>query len=213
MITNEAAAQKLAAWLLQIKAIKLQPEQPFQWSSGWLSPIYTDNRVTLSHPEVRNFIRRLFIEVVEARCLSTESISGVATGGIAHGVLLAQEWNCPFLYVRPSEKKHGIMNRIEGDLTGISESLVVEDLVSTGQSSLNAVGTLRSQGIQVNSMVSIFNYGFEESTHSFSKAGVQLYSLCSYDILLSKAQELGYISQDDLSALSSWRKSPSEWGR
>ncbi len=213
MIYNEDVALKVAEFLLQIKAIKLDPAKPYTWASGWLSPIYCDNRVTLSHPSIRNYIRQQFVEVVKSNIGTPGTVAGVATGGIAHGVLVAQELGVPFVYVRPESKKHGLGNQIEGQLVSTSGIVVVEDLVSTGKSSLAAVEALRSEGCEVKHMLAIFDYGFKQTEELFVKNKISLVSLCDYECLIKKAIELNYIGDAHLETLMSWRLNPSKWGK
>jgi orotate phosphoribosyltransferase len=213
MIYNDEVALTVAEFLLQIKAIKLEPTKPFTWASGWKSPIYCDNRVTLSYPTIRNFIRQKFVEIVETKMEKPATIAGVATGGIAHGVLVAQELGVPFVYVRPESKKHGLGNQIEGQLVTTAGVVVVEDLVSTGKSSLAAVEALRSEGCDVKHMLAIFDYGFNQTEALFQKSKIDLVTLCNYEHLVKKAVELDYINQSHLEALMSWRENPSEWGK
>jgi len=213
MIYSEEVALKVAEFLLQIKAIKLEPAKPFVWSSGWNSPIYCDNRVTLSFPTIRNYIRQKLSSAIEEKFGKPETIAGVATGGIAHGVLVAQELGVPFVYVRPESKKHGLGNQVEGHLVTTAGLVVVEDLVSTGKSSLAVVEALRKQGCDVKHMVSIFDYGFPETEALFKKHKVELISLSDYHFLIKKALELGYIKPDQMEVVLEWRKNPAEWGR
>lgn len=211
MIYSEEVALKVAEFLLQIKAIKLEPEKPFTWSSGWKSPIYCDNRITLSFPLIRNYIRQNLAAAIEAKFGKPETIAGVATGGIAHGVLVAQELGVPFIYVRPESKKHGLGNQIEGHLVSTADIVVVEDLVSTGKSSLAVVEALRSNGCEVKHMVSIFDYGFPEKEELFKKHKVELYSLSDYHSLVKKAIEMQYIKEDQMEVLLQWRNDPANW--
>jgi len=213
MIYNEEVALKVAEFLLQIKAIKLEPAKPFTWASGWKSPIYCDNRVTLSHPSIRTYIRQNFVNIVQDNLNKPGTIAGVATGGIAHGVLVAQELGVPFVYVRPESKKHGLGNQIEGQLVTTSDILVVEDLVSTGKSSLAAVDALRAEGCDVKHMLAIFNYGFEQTQELFNQHKIELITLCDYEHLIKKAAELEYVSNAHLETLMNWRTNPSEWGK
>lgn len=208
---NEVA-QKIAESLLQIKAIKLQPQKPFTWASGWKSPIYCDNRVSLSHPAIRTYIRQKLAEVVQDEFGSVEMISGVATAGIPQGVLVAQDLGLPFSYVRSSSKDHGRQNQIEGEIVSGQRVVVIEDLISTGQSSLKAVEALREAGCNVVGLVSIFNYGFEEAVENFKQAKLQVISLCDYDTLVDIAAKFNYIHQDDIDMLKSWKRNPAEWG-
>lgn len=213
MIYNEDVALKVAEFLLQIKAIKLEPTKPFTWASGWKSPIYCDNRVTLSHPSIRNYIRQQFSTIIKSQWGIPGTVAGVATGGIAHGVLVAQELGVPFIYVRPESKKHGLGNQIEGQLVSQSGLVVVEDLVSTGKSSLAAVDALKDAGCEVKHMVAIFNYGFQQTEELFKSHKMTLITLCDYDHLIKKAVELNYISNTHLETLMNWRKDPSNWGK
>ena len=201
----------VAALLLKCKAIILEPEQPFTWASGWKSPIYCDNRVTLSYPEVRNYIRDAFREVIETNFAPPDLIAGVATGAIAQGALVADSMHLPFVYVRPSAKEHGRQNLIEGRLQAGQKVLVVEDLISTGGSSLKAVAALREAGAEVLGMVAIFSYGFELAAENFRKAGVNLHTLTNYHVLIESALKAGAIQADQVELLQDWRKDPSSW--
>ncbi len=205
--------QKVAESLLQIKAIKLQPKTPFTWASGWKSPIYCDNRIALSHPSIRTYIRQKLSEVVHEEFGSVQMISGVATAGIPQGVLVAQELGLPFTYVRSDAKAHGRQNQIEGEVVEGQRVVVIEDLVSTGMSSLRAVKALREAGCDVVGLVSIFSYGFEEATRNFAEAKCRLISLCSYDSLIDFAIEHNYVQQTEAELLREWRLSPSTWGQ
>lgn len=211
MIYSEEVALKVAEFLLQIKAIKLEPEKPFTWSSGWKSPIYCDNRVTLSFPPIRNYIRQNLAMAIEHKFGTPETIAGVATGGIAHGVLVAQELGLPFVYVRPESKKHGLGNQIEGHLVTTAGIVVVEDLVSTGKSSMAVVDALRNAGCEVKHMISIFDYDFPQKTELFKKNKVELVSLSDYTTLVKKAVEMEYIKENQLDILMNWRNDPSNW--
>lgn len=202
----------MAEFLLQIKAVKLSPKKPFTWASGWKSPIYCDNRKTLSHPAVRTFIRQQFVHIINSEYGRPDMIAGVATGGIAHGALVAHDLGLPFIYVRSGAKDHGMKNQVEGDLTVGRSVVVVEDLVSTGQSSLNAVEALRAEGCEVKGMVSIFTYGFDEATKAFAKAKVPLHTLTNYSVLVDQALRDEYITEKDLLPLNEWRKDPANWG-
>lgn len=213
MIYSEEVALNVAEFLLQIKAIKLEPSNPFTWSSGWKSPIYCDNRVTLSYPLVRTYIRQQLVKAIEERFEKPQTIAGVATGGIAHGVLVAQEFGVSFVYVRPESKKHGLKNQIEGHLQHRNNVVVVEDLVSTGKSSLAVVDALRAEGCDVKYMAAIFNYGFEETQQLFKAHKVELVTLCDYAHLIRKALELDYIKQEQMDVLLLWRKDPANWGK
>jgi len=211
MIFDKNTAKKTAELLLQIKAIKLRPEEPFTWASGWNSPIYCDNRITLSYVMIRNYIRENLAKIILEKHGQPDMIAGVATGAIAHGVLVAQELGIPFIYVRPEAKKHGRQNQIEGFLDSGQNVVVVEDLISTGNSSLNAVNALREAGARVIGMVAIFNYGFKLAEKNFEKAHVELTTLSNYDNLLEQALETNFISTKQLTTLRSWREDPGEW--
>ncbi len=211
MIFEKNTAKKTAELLLQIKAIKLSPENPFTWASGWESPIYCDNRVTLSHVQIRTYIREHISKIIEEKYGKPDVIAGVATGAIAIGVLVAQELGVPFIYVRPEPKKHGRQNQIEGQIDKNQTVVVVEDLISTGKSSLNAVKALQEQGIRVKGMVAIFSYGFEFAVQNFIDAHVELTTLSDYNHLLQQAIETSYIAESELATLQGWRKNPSEW--
>ena len=206
-------ALKIAEFLLQIKAVKLSLKKPFTWASGWKSPIYCDNRKTLSYPAVRTYIRQQFVQVINHEFGRPDMIAGVATGGIAHGALVAHDMGLPFIYVRSAAKEHGMKNQVEGDLTTGRSVVVVEDLVSTGTSSLNAVHALRDAGCEVKGMVSIFTYGFDEAVANFEKEKVKLNSLSNYTALLEQAMHDSYITDKDMISLNEWRTSPSTWGR
>lgn len=204
-------ALKVAEFLLQIKAVKLSPKQPFTWASGWKSPIYCDNRKTLSFPAVRTYIRQQFVHVINSEFGRPDMIAGVATGGIAHGALVAHDLGLPFIYVRSGNKEHGLKNQVEGDITVGSSVVVVEDLVSTGGSSLNAVQALRDAGLEVKGMVSIFTYGFDQARDAFIDAKVKLHSLTNYSVLLDQALRSDYITEKDVVSLNEWRKDPASW--
>jgi len=211
MIMNKDTAKKTAELLLQIKAIKLQPNDPFTWASGWKSPIYCDNRTTLSFPKIRTYLRENLAKIIEQEYGKPDVIAGVATGAIAIGVLVAQQLNVPFIYVRPEPKSHGRKNQIEGFLEKNKSVVVVEDLISTGKSSLNAVEALREEGVNVKGMVAIFSYGFELATKNFEEANVKLNTLSDYDHLLEQSFDSNYISKNELFTLQQWRDNPSEW--
>jgi len=211
MIFDKNTAKKTAELLLSIKAIKLKPEEPFTWASGWSSPIYCDNRVTLSYIQIRNFIRENLSKIIEDKYGKPDVIAGVATGAIAIGVLVAQELGVPFIYVRPEPKKHGRKNQIEGFLDTGQNVVVVEDLISTGKSSLNAVKALRDADANVKGMVAIFNYGFDIAEKNFKKENLELTTLSNYANLLEQALETGFISEKQLTTLNAWRENPSEW--
>jgi len=201
----------IAGLLLQCNAIKLNPGNPFQWASGWKSPIYCDNRKTLAYPDIRNAIKYSFVELIKEKFLSTEAIAGVATGAIAHGSLVADVMGLPFMYVRSEPKGHGLENLIEGDPKKGQKVVVIEDLISTGGSSLKAVEALRNAGCDVLGMAAIFTYGFPKAGESFLASGCTLYTLSNYNALIELAIESGYIKSDMLTALQEWRQSPSTW--
>ncbi|HBI57817.1 MAG: orotate phosphoribosyltransferase [Duncaniella sp.] len=201
----------LAEKLLKISAIKLQPANPFTWASGWNSPIYTDNRKTLSYPEVRNFIKVELCRVIMESFETPDAIAGVATGAIAQGALVANSLGLPYVYVRSTPKDHGLENLIEGDLTPGQKVVVIEDLVSTGGSSLKAVEAIRNAGCEVVGMAAIFTYEFPVAVEAFKKAGVNLVTLSNYSALISAALETGFIHEDYVETLREWRKNPSEW--
>lgn len=211
MIMDKDTAKKTAELLLQIKAIKLQPNDPFTWASGWKSPIYCDNRTTLSFPQIRTYLRENLAKLIEQEYGKPDVIAGVATGAIAIGVLVAQHLNVPFIYVRPEPKSHGRKNQIEGYLEDNKNVVVVEDLISTGKSSLNAVIALKEAGANVKGMVAIFSYGFDIATKNFEKATVKLNTLSDYDHLLEQSLDSNYISQNDLQTLQQWRINPNTW--
>jgi orotate phosphoribosyltransferase len=212
-VFDQNIASEVAVKLLEIQAIRLQPEKPFTWASGWKSPIYCDNRLSLSFPEIRTFIKDSLVAAIKMYFNSTEAIAGVATAGIPQGALLADELQLPFLYVRSKPKGHGMENMIEGKITPGQKVVVVEDLVSTGGSSLKAISDLKEAGFEVLGMVSIFTYGFEIAKKNFEEAGVPLLCLSDYAAMLPKAVEKGYISGSVLSSLEEWRKDPSTWKR
>ncbi len=207
----EQIAKQVAEKLLQIKAIKLEPANHFTWASGWFSPIYCDNRKTLSFPEVRTFIKDAFVEVIKQKYSDFDVVAGVATGAIAQGALVAEALEKPFVYVRPKAKEHGMGNQIEGYLEEGKKVLVVEDLISTGGSSLKAVNALREANCEVVGMVAIFTYGFKKADDSFKEAKVDLTVLSSYDALIAQATETGYVSSDDVKLLQEWRLDPGNW--
>jgi orotate phosphoribosyltransferase len=211
MIFDKNTAKKTAELLLQIKAIKLDSKSPFTWASGWKSPIYCDNRITLSYVQLRTYLRENITKIIEEKYGKPDVIAGVATGAIAIGVLVAQELGVPFIYVRPEAKKHGRQNQIEGHVDKGQNVVVVEDLISTGKSSLNAVKALQDQDIKVKGMVAIFSYGFEFADQNFEKANVELTTLSDYEHLLQQAIETNYIAQNELETLENWRKDPSKW--
>ena len=211
MIFNKDTAKKTAELLLQIKAIKLQPNEPFNWASGWKSPIYCDNRTTLSFPQIRNYLRENLAKIIEEEYGKPDVIAGVATGAIAIGILVAQYLNVPFIYVRPEPKKHGRKNQVEGLLEPNKNVVVVEDLISTGKSSLNAVKAINEAGSVVKGMVAIFSYGFDIASENFAQNDVELTTLSNYTYLLEQASDSQYISEKELETLSEWRRDPKNW--
>ncbi len=206
MIYNKDIALKTAELLLKIKAVKLNPKDLFTWASGIKSPIYCDNRITLSYPEIRTFIRQNFVRAIQENNFEAEAIAGVATGGIAHGVLIAQELGLPFAYVRPDKKEHGLSNQIEGEVRQGQRVVVVEDLISTGGSSLNAVQALRDAGCNLKGMVAIFSYNLQKAEKAFKDAECMLVTLTDYDHLVMKALEIGYITDADAKVLQDFKK-------
>ena len=211
MILNKETAKQAARFLLQIKAIKLNNESPFTWASGRKSPIYCDNRVTLSYPDIRTFIRQQFVAIVNELYADVDVIAGVATGGIAQGVLVAQDLGKPFVYVRPEEKKHGLGNKIEGDLKSGQSVVVIEDLISTGKSSLQVVDAFRDAGCSVKGMAAIFTYNLEVAKQAFETKDVLLNTITDYHTLIDLAAEESFISQEDLISLTKWRENPELW--
>ena len=201
-----------AELLLKLKAIKLNPSDPFIWTSGWKSPIYCDNRILLSDPKSRNIIANYFSEIIKNKYDDVEVIAGVATGAIGIGILVAQKLNLPFIYVRPEAKKHGRKNQIEGKISENQKIVVIEDLISTGKSSLNAVKALRESNLEVMGMVAIFTYGFNKSIENFEKNKVNLDTLSDYNGLIKKATEIKYVKEKDLETLKKWNEDPENWG-
>jgi orotate phosphoribosyltransferase len=204
--------QKVAEFLLQIKAIKLQPNNPFTWASGWKSPIYCDNRITLSHPAIRTYIRQKLTELVQEEFGSVSVIAGVATAGIPQGALVAQELGLPFIYVRSKAKEHGTGSLIEGEFSAGQRVVVVEDLISTGKSSLQAVAALRDAGCEVAGLVGIFNYGFDAAQENFKNAKCPFFTLSNYNALIDYAQKHNFVLEEDLKLLRKWRENPATWG-
>lgn len=213
MIFNKNTAKKTAEVLLSINAIKLNPDTPFNWASGWKSPIYCDNRLLLSYPVIRNYIKAELAKNLENLYGKPDLIAGVATGAIGIGALVADVLGLPFVYVRPEAKKHGRQNKIEGHLEKGQNVVVVEDLISTGKSSLNAVEALKESGARVKGMVAIFTYGFEHSSKNFSDHNVTLHTLGDYESLLEQALDTGYINEAELAILSDWNNNPAKWGQ
>lgn len=213
MINKSEVEQKVAESLLQIKAIKLQPNNPFTWASGWKSPIYCDNRITLSHPSIRTYIRQNLSALIQEEFGSVSVIAGVATAGIPQGVLVAQELGLPFIYVRAKAKEHGRGNLIEGEFSPGQRVVVVEDLISTGNSSLQAVHALREAGCEVAGLVGIFNYGFDAADQNFKQAKCRFLTLSNYNALINYAAEYSYINPEELKLLRNWREDPQNWGK
>jgi len=205
--TKKLFAQKL----LEVKAVKLQPDEPFTWASGWKSPIYTDNRKTLSFPRLRSFVKLELCHLIQEHFPEADAVAGVATGAIAQGTLVAEELGLPFAYVRPKPKDHGMGNQIEGELPAGAKVVVVEDLISTGGSSLKAVEALRQAGLEVVGMVASFTYGFPVAEEAFSQAGVRLFTLSDYEHVVAAAAATGYIKDEEKPVLAEWRQNPSEW--
>ncbi|MCB8963538.1 MAG: orotate phosphoribosyltransferase [Bacteroidales bacterium] len=207
------ANKTIASDLLQINAIKLNPANPFTWASGWKSPIYCDNRKTLSFPAVRNAVCNGFVELIKRQYPDVEIIAGVATGAIAHGMLVADRMDLPFIYVRSAPKAHGLSNQIEGDYKPGQRVVVIEDLISTGMSSLAAVEALKAAGCNVLGLVAIFTYQFNQATEGFSNAGVEFNTLSNYTELIDVAIESGHVKQEQLDLLKRWRENPDTWGK
>lgn len=212
MLADPVVSKKIAEQLLQIRAIKLQLDKPFIWASGWKSPIYCDNRISLSYPKVRTYIRQELVSAIEKQYNKPQVIAAVATAAIAQGALVAEAMGLPFIYVRAAAKDHGRKNLIEGEIRDDQSVVVIEDLISTGQSSLKAVEALREAGFNVKGMISIFNYGFDLSKQNFGDAQCPLISLCDYTELINQALESGYIKEDDVEILQQWRAAPELWG-
>ncbi|MHA8066843.1 orotate phosphoribosyltransferase [Aquirufa sp. ROCK2-A2] len=208
---NISISQEVANHLLNIKAIQLRPDEPFKWASGWNSPIYCDNRISLSFPEVRTYIKNCLSAAVKAYFPQVDCIAGVATAGIAQGALVADYLDLPFCYVRPEPKKHGMGNQIEGKVNKGQKVVLIEDLISTGGSSLKAAEALINEGIEVLGMVAIFSYGFEIADENFKKANIPFYTLSNYDSLIEEAVKLNYVTETQLVTLQDWRINPSEW--
>lgn len=211
MYNAQETAVQTAKCLLKVKAVKLNNEHPFTWASGRKSPIYCDNRITLSYPDIRTFIRQRYVDIIHEYFSEVEVIAGVATGGIAQGALVAQELGKPFVYVRSEAKSHGMTNQIEGEIREGQSVVVIEDLVSTGKSSLIAVDALRNKGCDVKGMVAIFTYGLAVAAKNFEEANVELHTLTNYDELVKVAQAEEYIHDSDMESLANWRKNPEKW--
>lgn len=201
----------LAEQLLTIESIKVNVEKPFQWASGWKSPIYCDNRKILAYPKIRNIVVESFCNEIKNNFSNTELIAGVATAGIAWGALIAHELNLPFCYVRPQPKSHGLAKQVEGDYKANQKVIVIEDLISTGKSSIKVIQVLKDLSLQVNGLLSIFNYGFDEAVDAFKNANVTTFSLSNFNALIQKAMEQNIIKNTDITIINQWRKNPSEW--
>ncbi|PJR04501.1 orotate phosphoribosyltransferase [Avrilella dinanensis] len=213
MIFNDNTAQKTAELLLEINAIKLNPNEPFTWASGWKSPIYCDNRITLSYPEIRRYIQNQFATNIIEKFGKPDVIAGVATGAIGIGLLVAEALGLPFVYVRPEPKKHGRKNQIEGHLEPNQKVIVIEDLISTGKSSLQAVEALRENQAEIIGMAAIFSYGFQIADDNFIQSGTTLYTLSNYETLIQQAVKQNYVQPEDEETLKIWRTNPAEWNQ
>lgn len=212
MIFNNSTAENTAKLLLQINAIKLNPKDPFTWASGWKSPIYCDNRITLSFPEIRKFLQKEFAENIVTKFGKPDVIAGVATGAIGIGLLVAEALNLPFVYVRPEPKKHGRQNQIEGNFEAGKSVVVIEDLISTGKSSLQAVEALKTANANILGMAAIFTYAFDVAAENFKQAGIELFTLSNYPTLIQAAANQSYISTEEIETLNAWSKDPANWG-
>ncbi|NOR86810.1 MAG: orotate phosphoribosyltransferase [Bacteroidales bacterium] len=208
---NNEVAENIAKSLLQVKAVKLSPDKPFSWASGWKSPIYCDNRLTLSYPQIRTYIRQQFVKKINDEIGHIDLVVGVATGGIAIGALVAQEMGLPFAYVRSSQKEHGLINQVEGVVESGQRVVVIEDLISTGGSSLKAVEALREKGCNVKAIIAIFNYGFDIAVKRFEEAKCRMLNLSDYDSLIEFAMNSDYIKKTDYAKLKKWREDPANW--
>jgi len=211
MHQNNEVAENIAKSLLQVKAVKLNPKKPFTWASGWKSPIYCDNRLTMSYPQIRTYIRQEFVKMIREEVGDIDIVVGVATGGIGIGALVAQEMGLPFAYVRSSQKSHGLTNQIEGVVESGQRAVVIEDLISTGGSSMKAVEALREVGCNVKAMIAIFNYGFDVATQTFAKAKCRMLSLSNYDALIEYAQSSDLLKKGEFTELKKWRTNPADW--
>jgi len=211
MVINKTIAKKTASYLLQINAIKLNIQNPFKWSSGWNSPIYCDNRICLSFPKIRDFLANSIAEEIKKSVSGNFTIAGVATGAIGIGMLVANKLNAPFIYVRPEQKKHGKKNQIEGTLNKKEKVIVIEDLISTGKSSLNAVDAIQNNGAKVVFMIALFTYGFEIAKENFMRKNVELKTLSDYKNLIETAKDNSLINEDEIKSLINWRKNPENW--
>jgi orotate phosphoribosyltransferase len=208
-----SAAKAIAEKLLQINAVKLNTEDPYTWASGWKSPIYCDNRRALGFPYIRDFIKSELAAVIFEHFSNAETIAGVATAGISWGAMAADQLKLPFMYVRPKPKEHGMGNQIEGMYEKGQRVIVIEDLISTGKSSLQVCEVLQREGLIIEGMISIFNYGFPQAAEAFKNAGIKLYSLSNYEALISLVKEKGELKEEQLNSLLKWRENPAEWGK
>ena len=211
MVINKTIAKKTASYLLQINAIKLNIQNPFKWSSGWNSPIYCDNRICLSFPKIRDFLANSIAEEIKKSVSGNFTIAGVATGAIGIGMLVANKLNAPFIYVRPEQKKHGKKNQIEGTLNKKEKVIVIEDLISTGKSSLNAVDAIQNNGAKVVFMIALFTYEFEIAKENFMRKNIELKTLSDYKNLIETAKDNSLINEDEIKSLINWRKNPENW--
>lgn len=211
MVLNKTIASKTASYLLQINAIKLNIQNPYKWSSGWNSPIYCDNRICLSFPKIRDFLANSIADEIKKNVSNNFIIAGVATGAIGIGMLVANKLNAPFIYVRPEKKKHGRKNQIEGTLNKNEKVIVIEDLISTGKSSLNAVDAIQNNGAKVIFMIALFTYGFEIAKKNFTNKNIELKTLCDYKNLIETAKDNNLINKDEIKSLLRWRKNPEKW--
>ena len=211
MVLNKTIALKTASYLLQINAIKLNIQNPYKWSSGWNSPIYCDNRICLSFPKIRDFLANSIADEIKKNVSNNFIIAGVATGAIGIGMLVANKLNAPFIYVRPEKKKHGRKNQIEGNLNKNEKVIVIEDLISTGKSSLNAVDAIQNNGAKVIFMIALFTYGFEIAKKNFRNKNIELKTLCDYKNLIETAKDNNLINEDEIKSLLRWRKNPEKW--
>lgn len=209
--TTSTTSKQIARMLLHVKAVKLQANNPFTWASGWKSPIYCDNRKTLSYPQERGYIKRAFAQFVREHYPEAEYIAGVATGAIAWGMLVAEELGLPFVYIRSAAKDHGMQNLIEGDLPPFKKVVVIEDLISTGGSSMKAVQALKAIEAEVLGMVAVYTHGFHEAEELFQNAGVQMHTLSHYNDVIDEALAIGYVSEAEVDMLREWRKDPANW--
>lgn len=211
METTVETGRQIAQYLLEIKAVVLKPQDPFTWASGWKSPIYCDNRLILSYPQIRSYVADAFCQIIKDKYPDVEAISGVATGGIAQAAMVAERLDLPMTYVRSGKKSHGRQNQVEGVVNPGQRVVVIEDLISTGGSSLQAIDALQEKGADVQGLLAIFSYGFQQSVDAFANAKIPFDSLTSYPVLSAEAAERGYISPKDADTLAAWQKAPSEW--